>query len=107
MNDVDTTAEMFPPSPTAEESTAPESPPHPRIRWAGIVWGFVLAAVAATGLAVTWGPTRLDDLATVVPQLTVSTVVAAALMTLGALALITGLVGLLRRGQRAAARGRK
>lgn len=107
MNDVDTTAEMFPAPPSAEENTAPESTPRPRIRWAGIVWGLVLAAVATTGLAVTWGPTRLDDLTAFVPQLTATTVVAAVLMTLGALALVTGLVGLLRRAQRAAARDAK
>ncbi len=105
MNEFDTTTESVPASAAVDGPVAPESGLRPRIRWAGIVWGLVLATVAATGVALTWGPTRLDDLAAFVPQLTVTTVVAGVLMTLGALALITGLVGLLRRGQRTAAGG--
>ncbi len=85
---------------------APETRPGPRIRWAGVVWGLVFAAAAAVGAALTWTPRALDDLATIVPQLNGPTLVAGALLVLGALALISGLVGLLRHAQNASARHR-
>lgn len=92
------------PADAPTEEVVPEAPPRPRIRWAGIVWGFVLAAVAATGAAAIWPPGSLDDLAMIVSQLDATTLVAGALMVLGALALIAGLVGLLRHAQRASER---
>jgi len=103
--DTDTDTGMIPAppaaeAPVAEETAAPASTPRPRVRWAGIVWGIVLAAVAATGMVLTGSPDRLDDLVAIVPRLSATTVVAGILMTLGALALISGLVGLLRRAQR-------
>lgn len=110
MTDLEPTTEVFPAS--AADALAPDAPdapearPRPRIRWAGIVWGLVFAAAAAVGAVMTWTPRALEDLATIVPQLTGATLAAATLMTLGALALICGLVGLLRHAQSAAARRR-
>lgn len=106
-----TTQELFP----LEESAAPDAPtaadaavPPPagaRVRWAGIVWGLALAALAAYGVWLTGTPGRLDELAALAPQISPTGLVAAVALTLGGLVLVTGLVGLLRRAQRAVARG--
>lgn len=82
------------------EETAPL--PRPRTRWAAIVWGLVLAALAAAAAWFVSDARRLDDLALWVQNLEVGAVVAYVLLALGALILVIGLVGLLRRAQLAA-----
>lgn len=75
----------------------------PRIRWAGVVWGLALAAVAAGGLWLLSVPGALAEAGTVALRLSASEAVALALLVLGALILVTGLVGVLGRAQRARA----
>ncbi|TGY39407.1 hypothetical protein E5344_02035 [Microbacterium laevaniformans] len=107
MSDSTPDSDVFPAS--AADALAPDAPEalqRPRIRWAGIVWGLVFAALATVGAALTWTPRALENLSMIVPQLSGTTLVAATLMALGALALISGLVGLLRHAQRAATRRR-
>lgn len=106
MTEYDAVTDLTAASTADEENTTLDAIPQPRIRWAGIVWGLVFVAVAMVGAALTWAPGALDDLATIVPQLDAATLVAGTLMALGALALICGLVGLLRHAQSAAARRR-
>lgn len=106
-----TTQELFPleedPASAPVPTDAAVAPPAgPRVRWAGIVWGLALATLAAYGVWLTGTPGRLDELATVAPQISPTGLVAAVALTLGALVLVTGLVGLLRRAQRAVARRR-
>lgn len=75
--------------------------PRPRTRWAGIVWGIALATLASAGVWLASGPRRLDDLSTWVGDLSPAAAVGYGVLAVGALLLITGLVGLLRRAQRA------
>ena len=75
--------------------------PRPRTRWAGIVWGIALAALASAGIWLASGAGRLDDLSTWVGDLSPAAAVGYGVLAVGALLLITGLVGLLRRAQRA------
>ncbi|WP_431802011.1 hypothetical protein [Microbacterium sp. bgisy203] len=77
-----------------------------RTRWAGIVWGLVLAAMAIGGVWLASGEARIDDLVAWIAALSPATAIGLGVLTLGALILVTGLVGLLRRAQRAVA-GRK
>ncbi|RLK47886.1 hypothetical protein [Microbacterium telephonicum] len=87
----------------AEAETASAAPLRARTRWAGIVWGLVFAGLAAAGLWLTASDGRADDLAAWISGLDVATAVGYGLLAVGALVLVTGLVGLLRRAQRAIA----
>jgi len=89
--------------PAATASTVPSGP---RVRWAGIVWGLVLAAIAALAL---WLLTDAGRQAAVTDwMLTLSPAAATAygVLVVGAFALVAGLVGLVRRAQRAGERRR-
>ncbi len=79
----------------------------PRTRWGGIIWGSVLAAVAVAGVWVTSGEGRLDELTAAVEQVSPATMAGYTALAVGALLAVTGLVGLLRRAQRAAAARRR
>lgn len=81
-------------------------PAGPRVRWAGIVWGLALAAVAAFGFWLTGAPGGVDELVAAAPTLTPTGLLSVIPLTLGALALVTGVAGLLRGAQRRAARRR-
>jgi len=91
-----------------EASDAPSTSagPGPRTRWAGIVWGLVLGALAAAGIWLAAGEGRIDDLVAWTQTLTSAMVVGYAVLAIGALVLVLGLVGLLRRAQRTVAAGR-
>lgn len=75
--------------------------PRPRIRWAGVVWGLALAVVAAFGIGGTGSQTAFDDLLASAAHLTPAVLIAVPALALGAAVLVTGVVGLLRRAQRA------
>lgn len=79
---------------------ASEPLPHPRIRWAGIVWGLVFAALAYGGILAATGPDPVGRLSDWVQQVQPVPLIAYALLTVGGLILVTGLVGLARRGQK-------
>lgn len=96
----------------AEPSTAPadsgaasfsprDATASPRTRWAGIVWGLVLAAIAGAGIWLASGDGRLDDLAAWVRDLSAAAAVGYGVLAVGLLLLVAGVVGLLRRAQRA------
>lgn len=117
---VEMAAELLPPSadaaaiPVDESAADPGADPHAplagplraRTRWAGIVWGLVFVALAAAGLWLTSAEGRADELAAWVAGLDTATAIGYGLLAVGALVLVTGLVGLLRRAQRAFAAGR-
>lgn len=90
----------------AQRAEAPPSasaaPPlaRPRIRWGGIVWGVVLAALSAWGVSVAAAPDAVGRIAEWAQRIEPVTIVAYALLAVGALVLVTGLVGLARRGQK-------
>ncbi|WP_233279130.1 hypothetical protein [Microterricola pindariensis] len=76
----------------------------PRIRWAAIVWGLLFAAIAAGTLLTLLSPERRDAFAAWAVSLSPTTVTLYGLLAVGALVLVLGLVGLLRRAQRRLAR---
>lgn len=89
-------------------SNLPDSPPatialRARIRWAGIVWGLVLAAVAAAGIQLASAPGRTDDLVAWAQEIAPATAIGYGVVAIGVLLLVTGVVGLLRRAQRSLA----
>jgi hypothetical protein len=63
----------------------------------------VLAALAAAGVWLTSAEGRIDDIATWLQALEPATAVGYGILTVGALLLVTGIVGLLRRAQRTVA----
>jgi hypothetical protein len=81
-------------------------PTGPRIRWAGIVWGLVLATIAAVALWILLDPARQAVLTAWLVGLNPATAVAIAVLLLGLFALITGIVGIARRAQRGLERRR-
>ena len=78
----------------------------PRVRWAGIVWGLVLAAIAAVALWILLDPARQAALTSWLVDLNPATAIAIAVLLLGLFALITGIVGIARRAQRGLERRR-
>lgn len=78
----------------------------PRVRWAGIVWGLVLAAIAAVALWILLDPARQAALTSWLVSLSPATAVALAVLLLGVFALVTGVVGIARRAQRGIERRR-
>jgi hypothetical protein len=72
----------------------------PRVRWAGIVWGLVLAAIAAGAVWFLTDPARQTALASWLVSLSPATTIAIGVLVLGVFALITGVVGIARRAQR-------
>lgn len=85
-------------SPASSDAVTPLT--RPRVRWAGIVWGLVLAAIAATALWVLADAERVDAVRQWFMGLTPAAVAAYVALTVGALALVAGLVGIARRVQR-------
>lgn len=75
--------------------------PAPRIRWAAVVWGLVLAGIAATALWIVSASERREAFVEWMLSLSVSAAVAYAVLAVGALVLVGGLVGMTRRAQRA------
>ncbi|GAA3029729.1 hypothetical protein [Microbacterium dextranolyticum] len=102
--DIDAAASVPDNAPAADASgdaPAPAAPlGAPRVRWAGIVWGLVLAGVASAAVWMTSSPAGVDGLVDTARGVTPGMLVAVAPLTLGGLVLVTGLVGLLRRAQR-------
>lgn len=90
----------------ASDPSSSSATPGPRTRWAGIVWGLVLGTLAAAGIWLASGEGRIDDLVAWTQTLTPAMVVGYAVLAIGALVLVLGLVGLLRRAQRTVAAGR-
>lgn len=108
-----TTEPALPLRPSAAASTVPladlessvTAAPAPRIRWAGIVWGVVIAALAAVALVtIAEGSRRagINDWLRALDPATINPgwIVAIVVLTVGVVLLITGAVALLRRVQR-------
>ncbi|NYD67266.1 hypothetical protein [Agromyces atrinae] len=72
----------------------------PRVRWAGILWGLVFTATAAIAIALLVDPVRRDDADVWLRTQTPGTIALYGLLALGAIILVSGLVGVIRRLQR-------
>lgn len=75
----------------------------PRTRWAAIVWGLVFAALASGALSVVLSPQHRLELIEWVTRLQPTTLALYGALAIGVIVLLFGLVGLLRRAQRALA----
>lgn len=97
-----------PPAPAPAQPVAAASVPltRPRVRWAGIVWGLVLATIAAAALWLLLDPARQAALTSWVVGLSPATAIAIGVLIIGLFALITGVVGIARRAQRGIERRR-
>lgn len=106
MNDDTTEPRGFDEALRPEPSVAPGTPDlaglGPRIRWAGIIWGLVFAAIAATMLWIVVEPARTELVADWWATLTPAGLWLTVLLVIGGLLLIAGLSGLARRGDRGA-----
>ncbi|WP_404431493.1 hypothetical protein LG299_14605 [Microbacterium lacus] len=89
--------------PPAEASAPdPSSIPEPRVRWAGVAWGLVFAALAGVGLWVVTTASVREAIRTWILEFDPDTVapgaiVAAAIIVVGLVLLIVGAVALVRR----------
>lgn len=85
---------------TVSSATTDAATLRPRTRWAAIIWGAVLAAVAALALWITVSPDRRTALADWSLSLSPAAIGAYIALAIGAIALVAGLAGILRRAQR-------
>lgn len=91
-----------PPTPVrvAELTPAETGVEAPRTRWAAVVWGLFLAAVAIGGLWLLSEPSRPNTAVEWAATLDAATGVALLILGLGVILLVAGAAGLLRRTQR-------
>ncbi|MEJ3405512.1 hypothetical protein WDJ51_12285 [Rathayibacter sp. YIM 133350] len=96
---------VAPQEPTASPSSVPDAAPHPRVRWAAIIWGIAFATVATALLVTLTDADRRDAAAAWWQTTSPSTIALTLLAGLGAVLLVAGLAGLARRaGNRAVER---
>lgn len=106
MNDDTTEALGFDEALRPEASVAPATREpaelRPRTRWAGIIWGLVLAGIAATVLWIVLEPARMELVSDWWATLTPAGLLLTVLLVLGGLLLVAGISGLARRADRGA-----
>lgn len=85
---------------TTASTSRTETITPPRTRWAAVIWGLLLAAVAATALWLVVDDTRRAGISDWVLTLTPGTISGLLVLTTGVLLLAAGAAGLLRRVQR-------
>lgn len=72
----------------------------PTVRWGALVWSLLFGALAATTLWVIAEPARRDAVGASFANLSPLAAALYALLALGVLVVVFGLVGLIRRGER-------
>ncbi|CAN5212761.1 hypothetical protein BH09ACT1_BH09ACT1_14140 [soil metagenome] len=82
---------------TATRDASFDEGPGPRIRWAGIIWGLIVSAIAVVVLAVTGSDFGRAEFLDWAASLTAGTVWLLVVLVAGALLLVLGLLALLRR----------
>ncbi len=94
-------------SPTLTDAVAPPTPgtlpigvAEPRIRWAGIVWGLVLAGMASAGVWFLLSGFGLEGLTPWVMTLTPFTLAVYIVLAFAAIAVIIALVAFIRHAQK-------
>lgn len=84
----------------AGSTPAGSTPAGPVIRWAAVIWGLVIAGIAGITLAIVTDASRRDDVTAWLGTLTAGTFALYVLLVIGALLLVAGLAGILRRATR-------
>ena len=87
-------------APPAPSTPAPSTPALPRVRWAGIVWGAVFAALGITVMSVLSSDASRYSFAVWAQSLGPWGAGLVAVVALGALLLVTGVLGAIARAQR-------
>jgi len=86
----------------AAETDAPSAPLEgPTIRWGALVWALLFGAIAAVTLWLLVSPERRDAVAGWIGSVHPLVVVMYAVIALGTVIALFGIVGLIRRGERA------
>lgn len=94
------TTDIAPPVPTVGATAHSRAPERPRVRWAGIIWGVVLAAIAGGILAILLSTALQHVLLDLIFTIDPMTIAILIVLLIGVLALITGLVVAAGRAQR-------
>jgi hypothetical protein len=81
--------------------TGPTGPTRPTVRWGALVWALLFGAAAATTLWVLVDPLRRDAVGDWVLTLNPLTATLATVIVVGVVVALFGIVGLIRRGERA------
>lgn len=88
------------PAESPETTPEPERMPRPRIRYGALVWGLIVTVVSAITLIVATDPEKSREFITWIDGLSEPAIGLIALIALGGLILLLGLVSLLRQTQR-------
>ena len=93
-------------TPTAGEATATSptsaaSAPRPTVRWGALVWALLFGSMAATTLWVIVDPARRDAVGSWLITLSPLTATLTGVIIVGVVVALFGIVGLIRRGERA------
>lgn len=99
MDDTPIPDAVEPPLPAPTIPMAEPDLPRPRTRWAAIVWGLALGALAAAGLWVLLDADRRAGITDWMMTLTPLSMVSYGVLVVGAIALVGGIAGLARRLQ--------
>lgn len=86
---------------TPDAPGAPDVPEHPTVRWGALVWALIFAAVAGTTLWVLVSPERRESAAEFLGGLGPVLGFLYGVAALGVVLALFGVVGLIRRGERA------
>lgn len=89
-----------PAAPAAFDQLAAPAASGPRIRWAGVIWGLAFAVVGFVALRMLLNSAGRDAVYAWTTELTPLSIVSTVVLVIGALLLLTGLVGLAHRLQR-------
>jgi hypothetical protein len=93
-------AELASPA-TGPNAGAPGADSHgPRTRWAAVIWGVVLAALAAGTLSIVADPGRREGFVDWLVALSPAAIAGYVVLAIGAFLLVAGIVGIARRLQR-------
>ncbi|SIO10013.1 hypothetical protein [Agromyces cerinus] len=93
-------------TPAADETattsaTSPAPTARPTVRWGALVWALLFGATAATTLWVLLDPARRDDVGDWLLTLSPLTATFSVVIVVGVVVALFGVVGLIRRGERA------
>lgn len=82
-----------------DEFEPEQSQPRPRIRFGAIAWGLIVCAIAVTVWSIISSPTSRSEVTTWFWELSPGTAILVAILALGALMLLLGILSLIRKAQ--------
>ncbi|WP_022891447.1 hypothetical protein [Agromyces subbeticus] len=90
-----------PASPASVDTSVASAAARPTVRWGAIVWALLYGSAAATTLWILIDPSRRDSVGGWLTTLSPLTATLYAVVALGVIVALFGIVGLIRRGERA------